>query len=139
MRGMKTNVKVRDAFLSRWRAITSTLIQPTYGSNAFPVSDTRSRNINKLLDLLDSVLYPFASNSQDSFQRRKNLEEILKRAAGVAFLLFSQPSAWQFEWEDARAREPGSLVVFPALLQTVDETGRSLNPPQAFTQIEVSR
>ena len=112
-------------------------MQTTYGSNAFSANDPRNHNILQAVEALDAVLRPYTDERVDNNQRRRNLEEILKRAAGFAFMLFSQPSSWKLEWENPHGHEPGSIVIFPALVQIVDETGHSLSPPRAFSEVVV--
>jgi hypothetical protein len=137
MTGLDGKPQVRTAFLSKWRVLTAELMQTTYGGNAFPANDPRNHNILQAVEVLDVVLRPYTDERMDNNQRRRNLEEILKRAAGFAFMLFSQPSSWKFEWENPHGHEPGSIVVFPALAQIVDEIGRSLSPPRAFSEVVV--
>ncbi|EON62946.1 hypothetical protein W97_02172 [Coniosporium apollinis CBS 100218] len=138
MRAMKDNPTARIAHLSKWRQITAALMQPTYGQGVMSGDDHRIHNISDAMELLEAVLRPFATDQPDSEQRRRNLEEILKRAAKFAYVLFSQPSFWQFEWNDSRM-ERDSLVVFPALLQTADEAGQPLSRPRVFGEMEVVR
>ena len=128
---------VRTAFLSKWRILTAELMQTTYGGNAFSANDPRNHNILQAVEVLDAVLRPYTDERVDNNQRRRNLEEILKRTAGFAFMLFSQSSSWKLEWENPHSHEPGSIVIFPALVQIVDETGRSLSPPRAFSEVVV--
>jgi len=137
MTGLESKPQVRTAFLSRWRTLTAELMQTTYGRNAFSANDPRNHNILKAVEVLDAVLHPYADERMNNSQRQRNLEEILKRAASFAFMLFSQPSSWKLEWENPRGHEPGSLVIFPALVQVVDETGRSLSPPRLFSEVVV--
>lgn len=128
----------RIAFLSKWRQITAALMQPTYGQGVMSGDDHRMHNIGDAMELLEAILRPFATDQPAGEQRRRNLEEILKRAAKFAYVLFSQPSFWQFEWNDSRM-ERDSLVVFPALLQTADEAGQLLSRPRVFGEMEVVR
>lgn len=69
----------------------------------------------------------------DNNQRKRNLEEILKRAAGFAFTLFAHPSSWTFDWKEEQGVKSGSLCVFPALLQISDDTGEAVKPPRQFS------
>ena len=126
-------------FLTRWRALTAELMQSTYVRNAFSASDPRSRNIETASDVLEGVLRPYADSRMDNNQRRRNLDEILKRAAGFAFTLFSQPNSWDYDWHDDQGVMSGSLCIFPALVQTTDETGAPVNPPRAFSEAVVRR
>ena len=83
----------------------------------------------------DLVLLPFVNTSLEasSDKRLRNLEGIMRRAAQFAFLLFSQPSLFTFEW----AAQRGGIVVFPGLYQIVDEDGNVCQPPRAFSDSEV--
>jgi hypothetical protein len=114
-------------------------MQSTYVRNAFSASDPRSRNIVAASDVLDGILRPYADSRIDNGQRQRNLDEILKRAATFAFTLFSQPSSWDYDWQDEQGVMSGSLCVFPALVQITDETGEPVKPPRAFSEAVVRR
>ncbi|OCL02971.1 hypothetical protein AOQ84DRAFT_303670 [Glonium stellatum] len=137
MNGLEDKPQVRTAFLSKWRTLTAELMQTTYGRNAFSGNDARNHSILKAVEILDAVLQPYADTRIDNNQRRRNLEEMLKRAASFAFMLFSQPSSWKLDWHNTHGSEPGSLVIFPALVQVIDDTGRLLNPPRRFSEVVV--
>jgi hypothetical protein len=79
------------------------------------------------------VLRPFADARMDDGARSRNLEEILKRAAQFAFTLFSQPTAWDFDWQNEEGVKSGSLCIFPALVQVADENGEPIRPPRPFS------
>lgn len=114
-------------------------MQSTYARNAFSTSDSRNHNIEAALRVLDPILLLYTDSRMDKNQRRRNLEEILKRAATFAFTLFSQPSSWDFDWKDQQGVMSGSLCVFPALVQVVDEAGEPVKPPRAFSEAVVRR
>ncbi|KAF2841346.1 hypothetical protein M501DRAFT_929646 [Patellaria atrata CBS 101060] len=139
MTGMEGNEEARMAFLSKWCSITSTLMKPTYSRNPFSSSDPRNHNIAKAVDALEALLRPYASDRVSISERRTNLEEIVRRGASFAFLLFSQPSFFTFEWEEQNGTEAGSLVVFPAMLQVADEAAVPLARPRVFGDMEVVR
>lgn len=96
-----------------------------------PADDPRLANIGSALNLADSFLRPCAKDAGDD-ERLVNLAEIMKRAARFGFLLFSQPSSFDFDWTDN-----GGLVVFPGLLQISDDNGKPLVSPRTFSQKEV--
>jgi hypothetical protein len=73
--------------------------------------------------------------SIDTNVRRRNLEGIMRRAAQYAFLIFSQPSSFAFDF--ARTGYPDGLVVFPALLMTVNDEGERLSPPRVLSEKEM--
>lgn len=125
------------AFLSKWHVITATLMKASYGHGIVSSDDPRNNNIRSALDALNAVLLPFVDKNVDGDQRLRNLEEIMKRAAGFAFLLFSQPNFWRFEWQDDDGDQPGNLVVFPALLQISDDAGEILSRPRVLGEKEL--
>lgn len=125
------------AFLSKWRTVTAFLLHRTYGQSTFSKNDDRGRNIAEVLQILDSILRFYATESSDEKQRLHNLEEILKRAARFGFLLFSQPSLWKFEWDEPLNSHQGSLVIFPGLLQIGDDNGQSLPRPRRVGEQEI--
>jgi hypothetical protein len=70
----------------------------------------------------------------DNTQRRRNLEEVLKRSALFAFTLFSQPSTWDFDWREESGVKSNQLCIFPALVQLTSEPGRPHDPPVPFSE-----
>jgi hypothetical protein len=139
------NVNLTDSaiahalYMSKWRVITAELMQSVYVRNPFSAGDPRSQNINAAIDVLEGILQPYADSRIDNTQRRRNLEEILKRSATFAFTLFSQPSSWKFDWQDEEVFKSGSLCIFPALVQVTDENGDSVNPPRPFSEAVIRR
>lgn len=81
------------------------------------------------------MLHPFINPSIDMNARHRNLEGIMRRAAQFAFLLFSQPGSFQFDFTGTG--QPDSLVVFPALLQTVNDEAQPILPPRVLSEKEV--
>ncbi|KAL1645762.1 hypothetical protein SLS58_003646 [Diplodia intermedia] len=136
---MTSAITARTTLLSKWRTITASMLEQTYGSKTITESDPRSYNIGHALEELDSVLIRLRARRDENASRRQNLEEILKCAAGFAFLLFSHPSSWKFEWRTGLSHEPGYAVIFPALLQVTDEKGERLSRPRPFEEVETAR
>jgi hypothetical protein len=66
--------------------------------------------------------------------RSRNLEGIMRRAAQYAFLLFSQPGSFVFDYTGTG--QPDSLLVFPALLQTINDEAEVLLPPRVLSEKE---
>lgn len=114
--------------------MTSKLSQSSYVRTPFDASDSRHANIQALLALLDRILEPYADPRMNNEERRKNLEEVLKRAALVALTLFSQPSTFSFEWQKQQSITAGELCIFPSLMQVADETGQQIKPPRLFSE-----
>lgn len=122
--------------MARWRATTAELLQSTYVHHPFAESDSRNASIEAAIDDLENILLPFADSRMDNLQRKRNLEEILKRSAQFAFTLFSQPTTWKFDWKQEDTQS-GSLCVFPALVQATNEAGKPLRPPRPFNEAVV--
>jgi hypothetical protein len=135
-----TNHTIAHAlYMSKWRVITAELLQSVYVRNPFSAVDPRSQNIKAAINVLEGILQPYADSRVDNTQRRRNLEEILKRSALFAFTLFSQPSSWKFDWQDEEVFKSGSLCVFPALVQVTDDNGDSVKPPRPFSEAVIRR
>lgn len=122
----------RAAFLSKWRQITAALSENTF-LQEIPADDVRLVNIGNALEIVDAFLRPCVAKDSDHDKRLFNLEEIMKRSARFGFLLFSQPSSFQFDWSDTGS----GLVVFPGLLKVSDENGKPVASPRAFGPKEV--
>lgn len=126
----------KGLMLSRWRQMTAALMAGTYDHDTISTSDPRQRNIRVLVDRLDAILAPLASPAHGADSRRENLEEVVKRGARFAYMLFTQPTEWEFSW-DRPARERGEWVVFPEILRVTDEAGTRLAQPQAYGAAQV--
>lgn len=136
------------ALLSRWKQISATLLQSTYIEEAFSPFDGRTINIERAIEDLDPLLGTYAKNSEASsrIKRTSDLRNVLRKGARFAFLLFSQPCLWTFDWyqnreieacegqlrptrvqgrsENARFELPlAEIVIWPTLLRAVDEKG----------------
>ncbi|KAF2827016.1 hypothetical protein CC86DRAFT_382055 [Ophiobolus disseminans] len=131
--------KAHASSLARWRVLTAELMQSTYVRDPFTASDSRNGSIANALGTLENILRPYADSRMDNGQRRRNLEEILKRSALFAFTLFSQPSTWDFDWREGQGVKSGELCIFPALVQLSDETGQRVSPPRPFSEAVVRR
>jgi len=123
------------AFLSKWRSITSTLLQSTYGQPTTIEADPRNESVHKAMQVADIILRPYVDERADNAARLYNLEEIMRRAVRFAYTLFSHPSFWRFDWHDTRE----GIVVFPALLQLTNEDGAPLGSPRLFSENVVIR
>jgi len=116
---------------SRWKVVTGALLQQRYGKQSR--DPNRAESFQDTIASLNSILAPFVKGSVDGEQRRNNLDMILTRAADFAFLLFTQPGTFRFNF----ASRQGGLTVFPALVQTVGDRGQILNPVKTLTEKEV--
>jgi hypothetical protein len=117
---------------SKWKTITGALLQSRYGRQD-RASGVASQGVSDAIAELNLALAPFFQGSLDGGQRHKNLELIFGRAESLAFLLFSQPSSFRFDFLGQRA-----LIVFPALLQVTNEQAQALSPPRVFLEKEAA-
>ncbi|CAO2657915.1 Nn.00g071750.m01.CDS01 [Neocucurbitaria sp. VM-36] len=117
---------------SKWKVITGAMLQQRFGKNAQDPS--RAQTFANTIEELDSVFAPFIQGNVDGGQRRKNLDMILTRAANFAFLLFSQPGSFYFDFSSGF----GGLVAFPALVQTIDDQGQVSRPARVLIEKEVA-
>jgi hypothetical protein len=117
------------ALFSKWKTISGALLQQQYG-HQLDENDPRYGSITQALAAAEPILHPFINPSADANARRRNLESVMRRAAQFAFLLFSQPGLFQFDYTSTG--QPDSLVVFPALLQTVNDAAEPITPPRVL-------
>ncbi|KIW01594.1 uncharacterized protein PV09_07066 [Verruconis gallopava] len=122
--------QVRAAFRGQWRVISACLSQSLYGRDSITEDDPRITNIQEARARADLFLRPLAATN-DHESRLRNLEEIMKRAARLGWLIFSQPSEYAADWTDK-----GRGVVYPALLQLTDENGEAHPSPVVFSPQE---
>lgn len=111
--------------------ITGAILQRRLGKDA--KDSDRTESAAKVTRELNSVLAPFVLGSMDGGQRGKNLDMILTRSSHFAFLLFSQPGSFRFDF----SRANGGLVVFPALVQTVGDQGQPMRPARVLSNQEI--
>lgn len=144
------------ALLSRWKQITATLLHSTYVEDAFSHFDSRTVNMERALQDLDPLLATYATPHDGGHgmgTRLNDLREVLRKGAKFAFMLFSQPAFWKFDWKSDRAaahgkseteRDPerapsiasigavatssirlteSEIVVWPCLVRAMDEEG----------------
>ncbi|KAI4122381.1 MAG: hypothetical protein LQ338_005854 [Usnochroma carphineum] len=137
--GAREDPSTRMAFMSRWRSITASLLQSKYGQGTFSSYDPRNQNISEALHALDSILSPFEMDERSNQERVQKLEEILRRGARFGFLLFSQPSTWDFDWNTPASAGKGALAMFPAFVQVGDDNGRRLARPRVLEKQELAQ
>jgi hypothetical protein len=116
---------------SKWKTTTGALLHERIGQNTQD-PDRKQRFASAAVDL-DSIVAPFVQSGLEA-QRSKNLDMILTRSANFAFLLFSQPGTFHFNF----LSEHGGLVVFPGLVQTIGDQGQVLGPPRVLLEKEIS-
>jgi hypothetical protein len=119
---------------SKWKTISGALLQQQYG-HQLATNDPRWGSITQALAEVETILQPFINPNIDIHACRRNLEGIMKRAAQFAFLLFSQPGLFQFDYTSTGQTD--SLLVFPAFLQTTNDEAEFISPPRVLSEREV--
>ena len=115
-------------------------MQDNYGQAQLSRNDPRLQRGSELADAIDNVLRPFASNRYSHEERIDNLRNVIARAVRYGYILFSQPSSWDFDWNLGKEESGDGMVVFPALVQISDEQGTLFAKPRRVAQREyVSR
>jgi hypothetical protein len=113
--------------------MTATLSTIAYGQATLSDDDKRNKCIKLAVTDADSFLSFYARENVSSQPRLENLEEIMKRGARVAWLLFSQPAEFVADWNEVGS---GTIVVFPGLQQVSDEEGRVLTTKRTLGDIK---
>ncbi|KAH7064971.1 hypothetical protein B0J12DRAFT_20729 [Macrophomina phaseolina] len=116
--------------LSHWRWLTAYLYPAPSADPAFQAH--RNASIQRQVDLFARAFSPWLA-ANPSPDRRANLVAIFEAAADVSYMLFSQPSALEYDWA---ARPDGSSVILPGLLKVTDEYGTPL--PYAHVLLQPS-
>lgn len=122
--------------LSQWKQLTASLLYNTYERDAFTLFDSRTANIERAVEDLNPLLRQFAAPEHTiSVQRVEELRSIARKAAHLAFTLFSQPCFWSFDWQTGSFDKPHErVVIFPALLRIMDGQGKNVFPPQVVRE-----
>lgn len=115
---------------SKWKTITGALLLQQAGNQP----DDLAQSFTDVIANIDAVLAPFVAKSVDGGQRYKNLNMILTRSAKLTFLLFTQPGSFRFDFSERQ----GTLVVCPALVQTVDDRGQALSHVRVLLEKETA-
>ncbi|KAG9188089.1 hypothetical protein G6011_02012 [Alternaria panax] len=129
--GKDGNNAAQSAMYSKWKTVTGTLLHERISQNAQD-PDRKQRFASAVADL-DFIVAPFVQSGLEA-QRSKNLDMILTRSANFAFLLFSQPGTFRFEFSNVH----GGLVVFPGLVQTIGDQGQVLGPSRVLLEKELA-
>lgn len=99
--------------------------------------EEKSRSLSEdnvqIVHEMNRLLGSYSKASSDEGRRRRNLELILNRAARLAFLLFSQPGTFVFDFSSRRDGEP---PVFPGLVEVVSDRAQRLSPPRVLSDRE---
>ena len=122
--------------LSKWRALTAYLY-----SNS-PDTAYRARvdeQIQNMATSFSNAFAPWRNRKYRSKDRVRNLSEILKQAADLGIWLFSQPSAFRFNWPTSTPRSASEITVLPGLVKETDEKGIQLKDAQVLVEPVMKR
>jgi hypothetical protein len=130
------SILAKTTLFSKWKTISGVLLQPQYGESLIiPEMDPRRAVIAQTLALVEPILRPFVITSRIADGRQRNLESVMKRAAQFAFLMFSQPGVFGFDFSVTPKSE--AMVIFPAFVQTVNDEAELLSSPRVLTEQEL--
>jgi hypothetical protein len=116
--------------------LTAALLPDAYKQSRFAADDSRLESVRSAVRQADLFLAPCAQSKAADQARLRNLEEIMKRGARLAWLLFSQPALFAADWTG----EQDVLVVYPGLIQLTDAEGQAMVPHKVLGQIkEIAR
>lgn len=86
-----------------------------------------------------SAFAPWKNSKYRSKDRVRNLSEIFKQATDLGMLLFSQPSAFRFDWPTGDSRSTSEITVLPGLVKETDEKGIRLRDAQVLIEPVMER
>ncbi|USW57049.1 hypothetical protein Slin15195_G103680 [Septoria linicola] len=107
---------------AKWREMSGKLFEPIYGAGKVKVGDARLKNIDEMVTTLVCLLQPYVAKGYGG-ARVRDLENVVKAAAGFGYKLFTQRTEWEFAWSTLMSDE---LVVYPALVKVGDDRGHKL-------------
>ncbi|KAK5011420.1 hypothetical protein LTR28_003249 [Elasticomyces elasticus] len=133
---MSHNPQATRQILSKWRVLTAHL-RP--GSIADPEhANELHETISMMVDRFSTTFLPFESKKGNIGAGRQHLTELLRSAAEVAYMLFSQPSTFEFRWKQASVKKgtaKAAVVVVPKFTKTADEDGNELEQAQTLVSM----
>lgn len=126
----------KAALVRNWKVTSGALLQRS-GQQQRTDSARIGRGVEQTVAAANALLAPFVASPTDPADKRlRNMESIATRASQLGLLLFTQPSVWAFDWKTGGSGT-GRIVVFPGLMEVVDESGLVQQPPRQFSQPEV--
>jgi hypothetical protein len=106
------------------------MMEPTYGrESVIGSNDPRQVNIGELTNRLSYIIQATSGNGKDD-RIALVLASLVGEGAILGNHLFRQPSEWILDWSWSRSDRTQDLVLFPAILKTVDDQGHNLSTPE---------
>jgi len=82
---------------------------------------------------------PWENPKTERNARENNLKVIFDKVADLGILMFSQPSAFRFDWTPGEVvTKSDEIAVSPWLFKVADENGMALSRPQKIVDIKLS-
>ncbi|KYG42181.1 hypothetical protein M433DRAFT_27063 [Acidomyces richmondensis BFW] len=123
----------------KWRQLTAYL-HPNPNTHPSIVAN-RESTVSAMAEKFTTAFRPWQNNGIDV--ANENLKAVLRNAAHVSFILFSQPSSFDFRWQARRGRggtgSERDIVVIPALMKVADENGERLAQAQILIDMVTER
>lgn len=91
-------------------------------------------HIQNMATSFSTCFAPWKNGRYRSKDRVRNLSEILKQAADLGVWMFSQPSAFRFDWSTGTPQSSGTIAVLPGLLKETNERGIRLKEAQVMVK-----
>ena len=91
------------------------------------------KSIRLAVSQADAFLASCAQDKVNDAARLRNLEEVMKRGARLAWLFFSQPATFAADWT---CSDRSSLVIYPGLVQVCDNEGCELQVQRVLGQVK---
>ena len=82
--------------------------------------------------IIDEAFSPWQIAGKNRSDRMESLRRILFQAADAGIMLFAQPSTFTFDWLNRDRSDGRNVVVSPALIERLDETGEALRQEQVL-------
>ncbi|KAI9738417.1 MAG: hypothetical protein M1834_008920 [Cirrosporium novae-zelandiae] len=131
------SIAQRSLALSSWRTLSVYLRPQPFNDRTYLTFLDEA--IEQAVQSASLAFAAFQNHRHKSEDRIYNLTEIMKSAAEIGVLLFSQPNGFLWEWGTAGNREDGGtsrdsrqstvmmVVVSPSLVKETDEKGRKVD------------
>ena len=117
--------------LTRWRQLSVFLVHPNRSERTplAPSEDVSTHQAQRLAVSLGRFLQTFVPAARENrYEQENHLREAIVECATFGYVLFSQPSEYQFQW-DAQSKH-SAIVTCPGLAKISDEKGRRYSSPQ---------
>jgi LPS sulfotransferase NodH len=106
-------------------------MEPTYGRGSIiDRNDPRQVNIGELTNRLSYIIQTITRSGSDE-RITLGLASLISEGAIFGYHLFiTQPSEWTFDWSRPRSDRTQDLILYPAMLKTIDDQGQTLSTPE---------